>query len=195
MMGELRQKVHAASRANMAAWKRANQERRAAEDRNTPSRIGRIDGQDHCDWCFDGRDGGDYGAVLRSFPSDMPGVVVVQHMPAGYTERFAARLNGLCAMQVKEAEAGDRIQGRGRVILAQGNQHLQVVREGGVYRVEFGGEEKVCGHRPSVEVLFESVAKEVGVNAVGVILTGMGNDGAGGMLAMRNAGGTYTGPG
>ena len=186
MMGELREKVHAAARANMEAWKRTNQNsgtprlvtaRRAlAESSDKIIAIGASTGGTEA-----------VAAVIQSFPPDMPGVVIVQHMPAGYTKRFAGRLDENCAMQVKEAEAGDRVQA-GRILLAPGDRHLRVVRQGGVYRVELGEEDRVCGHRPSVEVLFESVAKEVGPNAIGVILTGMGHDGAGGLLAMRNAG-------
>ena len=186
MMGELCQKVHAASRVNMAAWRRSRESmangeivktsRALAQSTDKVIAIGASTGGTQA-----------LAAVIRSFPPDMPGVVVVQHMPAGYTERFAERLNEACAMQVKEAKGGERVQA-GSVLLAPGDQHLRVRRQGGVYRTELSQEEKICGHRPSVDVLFESVAKDVGANAVGVILTGMGNDGADGLLAMRNAG-------
>ncbi|HEB88589.1 MAG TPA: chemotaxis response regulator protein-glutamate methylesterase [Deltaproteobacteria bacterium] len=187
MMGELREKIHAASRANMEAWKRAKRDS-AAAPRMVKTQRALAESTDKI-IAIGASTGGTeaVASVIRSFPPDMPGVVIVQHMPAGYTKRFAARLDELCAMQVKEAEAGDRVQA-GRILLAPGDHHLRVVRHGGVYRVELGDEDRVCGHRPSVEVLFESVAREVGPNAVGIILTGMGHDGAGGLLAMREAG-------
>jgi two-component system, chemotaxis family, protein-glutamate methylesterase/glutaminase len=125
--------------------------------------------------------------VITRFPASMSGVVIVQHMPAGFTKMFAERLNELCEMTVKEAESGDRIM-PGRVLIAPGDFHMVVKRSGGFYHVETYKADKVCGHRPSVEVMFNSVAQNVGSNAVGVILTGMGHDGADGMSAMRIAG-------
>jgi two-component system chemotaxis response regulator CheB len=125
--------------------------------------------------------------VITRFPSSMPGVVIVQHMPAGFTKMFADRLNKICAMQVKEAESGDRLM-PGRVLVAPGQKQLRVIRSGGQYRVTCEEGEKVSGHCPSVDVMMHSVAKNVGANAVGIILTGMGSDGASGMLAMRKAG-------
>lgn len=126
--------------------------------------------------------------VITKFPADMPGVVIVQHMPAGFTKMFAERLNEQCAMTVKEAESGDRII-NGRVLIAPGDYHMTVHRSGGTYIVTCSNSrDKVCGHRPSVEVLFQSVAQYVGRNAIGIMLTGMGHDGADAMLAMREAG-------
>jgi two-component system chemotaxis response regulator CheB len=125
--------------------------------------------------------------VICRFPPSMPGVVIVQHMPAGFTTMFADRLNKLCSMQVKEATTGDRIM-TGRVLVAPGQKQLRVIRSGGQYQVVCESGEKVSGHCPSVDVMMHSVAKNVGANAVGVMLTGMGADGAEGMLAMRNAG-------
>ncbi|MBI9076744.1 MAG: chemotaxis response regulator protein-glutamate methylesterase [Desulfatibacillum sp.] len=125
--------------------------------------------------------------VITRFPVTMPGVVVVQHMPAGFTKMFADRLNSLCTMMVKEAENGDRIMA-GRVLVAPGGKQMRVVRRGGFYQVDVKPGELVMGHCPSVEVLMQSVAKEVGKNAVGVMLTGMGSDGADGMKAMADAG-------
>jgi two-component system chemotaxis response regulator CheB len=125
--------------------------------------------------------------VITRFPATMSGVVIVQHMPAGFTKMFAERLNEQCEMTVKEAESGDRIM-PGRVLIAPGDFHMVVKRSGGFYHVECYKAEKVCGHRPSVEVMFNSVAQNVGSNAVGVILTGMGHDGADAMSAMRIAG-------
>jgi two-component system chemotaxis response regulator CheB len=100
---------------------------------------------------------------------------------------FAKRLNEQCTVAVKEAEPGDRVR-RGRFLIAPGDFHMTVKRSGGIYVVECNKNKKVCGHRPSVEVLFQSVAKYVGNNAVGVILTGMGNDGADGLVSMRETG-------
>lgn len=125
--------------------------------------------------------------ILQQFPAAMPGVVVVQHMPAVFTMHFAESLNSTCAMEVKEAQTGDRVL-PGRVLIAPGDYHMRVGRSGGIYLVDCRKGEKVCGHRPSVEVLFQSVAKYAGTNAIGIILTGMGSDGAEGMLAMRRAG-------
>jgi two-component system chemotaxis response regulator CheB len=125
--------------------------------------------------------------VLEHFPADMAGVVIVQHMPGGFTSMFAKSLDQQSTMNVKEAESGDRIM-RGRVLIAPGGRHMRVVRSGGLYQVELNDDEKVSGHRPSVDVLFKSVAKSAGSNAIGVLLTGMGHDGADGMVEMRNAG-------
>ena len=125
--------------------------------------------------------------LLKTFPKNMPGTVIVQHMPVGFTKSFADRLNEICDVDVKEAEDGDIIS-KGRVLIAPGDVHMVIRREGGNYKVKIGTGEKVSGHRPSVDVLFNSVAKQAGTNAIGVILTGMGSDGAKGMLAMKNSG-------
>lgn len=125
--------------------------------------------------------------LLTTFPKNIPGTVIVQHMPSGFTNAFAQRLNELCEVEVKEAEDGDIIS-KGKVLIAPGDLHMIIRREGGNYKVKLGTGEKVSGHRPSVNVLFNSVAKQAGSNAIGVILTGMGNDGAKGMLAMKNSG-------
>ena len=107
--------------------------------------------------------------------------------PANFTAPFAQRLNSLCAMEVREAKNGDSIT-PGVVLIAPGDYHMVVRRSGARYYVEIGSGEKISGHRPSVDVLFNSVAKIAGANAIGVILTGMGGDGAKGLLHMRNAG-------
>lgn len=125
--------------------------------------------------------------VLMGLPRNAPGIVIVQHMPANFTAAFAQRLNSLCAMEVKEARNGDSIT-PGVVLIAPGDYHMVVRRSGARYYVEIGTGDKVSGHRPSVDVLFHSVAKIAGSNAIGVILTGMGSDGAKGLLAMKNAG-------
>ncbi|MBF0237147.1 MAG: chemotaxis response regulator protein-glutamate methylesterase [SAR324 cluster bacterium] len=125
--------------------------------------------------------------VLERLPSDIPGIVIVQHMPPKFTKMFADRLNDVCAIDVKEAQNGDRII-KGLALVAPGDAHMTVIRSGGTYVVDCTPGEKVCGHCPSVEVMFNSVAKYVGANAVGVMLTGMGRDGADAMLNMRKAG-------
>lgn len=125
--------------------------------------------------------------VLKALPRDMPGIVIVQHMPPVFTKMYADRLNNSCLLEVKEAESGDRVL-PGRVLLAPGDYHMKIKKAGDIYSVECFQGEKVNGHCPSVDVLFESVALQVGRNAIGVILTGMGNDGAKGLLSMRNRG-------
>jgi two-component system, chemotaxis family, protein-glutamate methylesterase/glutaminase len=125
--------------------------------------------------------------VLMGLPRNAPGTIIVQHMPPNFTGPFAERLNGLCAMEIREARNGDSIT-PGVALIAPGDYHMVVRRSGARYYVEIGSGEKVSGHRPSVDVLFNSVAKIAGSNAIGVILTGMGGDGARGLLAMRNAG-------
>ncbi len=126
-------------------------------------------------------------SLLETLPSDAPGIVIVQHMPELFTRAFANRLNGLCAITVKEAETNDTVL-RGRALIAPGNHHMLLRRSGARYFVEIKDGPLVCRHRPSVDVLFRSAARYAGPNAVGVILTGMGDDGARGMLEMKQAG-------
>ena len=133
--------------------------------------------------------------VLSQLPRDTPPILMVQHMPEGFTKAFADRLNGLCQIEVKEAEDGDAVI-PGRALLAPGNRHMRLVRESGatslasvgrwIVRVADGP--RVLRHKPSVEVLFESCAQYAGAKALGIIMTGMGNDGATGLLSMRKAG-------
>ncbi len=125
--------------------------------------------------------------VVRQFKRDIPGVVVVQHMPPGFTKMYAERLNNQCTVAVKEARTGDRVL-PGQVLIAPGDRQMRLVKVGDDYQVECKGMEKVNGHCPSVDVLFNSVAKTAGRQALGIILTGMGGDGAKGLLEMRNAG-------
>ncbi|HEY7513962.1 MAG TPA: chemotaxis response regulator protein-glutamate methylesterase [Vicinamibacteria bacterium] len=128
-------------------------------------------------------------ALLEPLPPDAPPLVIVQHMPEVFTRAFAARLDQVCRIEVKEAAAGDRIL-RGRALVAPGNRHLVVRREGSGCVAELSDGPLVSRHRPSVDVLFRSVAQAAGANAVGVILTGMGDDGAAGLLEMKEAGAT-----
>ena len=125
--------------------------------------------------------------VLPALPANAPGTVVVQHMPANFTTSFAQRLNGECTVNVKEAQHGDRVI-PGSVLIAPGGLHMLLQRSGANYYVAIKDGPSVCHQRPSAEVLFNSVAKYAGANAVGAILTGMGNDGASGLLNMRQNG-------
>ncbi len=125
--------------------------------------------------------------LLQRMPPDAPGIAVVQHMPEAFTAAFARRLDGLCRIEVKEAVQGDRIC-PGRALIAPGNHHLAVRRSGAHYLADILDGPPVSRHRPSVDVLFRSAARAAGGNAVGVILTGMGDDGARGLLEMRKAG-------
>ncbi len=127
-------------------------------------------------------------SVVKEFDTDIPGIVIVQHMPEGFTKMYADRLNNNCRVSVKEAKTGDVVT-PGQVLLAPGGEcHMRLVKVNGVYQVECRRGEKVSGHRPSVDVLFESVAKTAGPNALGIILTGMGADGSKGLLSMKEAG-------
>lgn len=125
--------------------------------------------------------------LLQSLPADSPGMVVVQHMPEKFTASFAARLDSLCHVTVKEASDADSVL-RGQVLIAPGNRHTLLKRSGARYFVEVKDGPLVNRHRPSVDVLFRSTARYAGRNAVGIIMTGMGDDGARGMLEMKEAG-------
>lgn len=185
MLLDLREKVKTASRANVAgrikeSGKKPRPSRKVskalAESTDKVIAIGASTGGTEA-----------IRQVISQFPSNMPGVVIVQHMPSGFTKMFADRLNDQCAMIVKEAEKGDRVMS-GRILIAPGDYHMVVRRSGGNYIVDIKKNEKVCGHRPSVEVLFNSVAEYVGSNAVGLVLTGMGHDGADALAKMREGG-------
>ena len=183
MMDELRTKVHAASTANVKHFKRSSGKpvqrlamRSLAESSDKIVAIGASTGGTEA-----------IRELVTRFPATFPGTVIVQHMPSGFTRMFAERMHSLCAMDVKEAEDKDRVR-PGRILVAPGGMHLRVQRSGAIYlaRVQPGG--LINGHCPSVEALFDSVAENVGRNAVGVMLTGMGADGADAMLRMREAG-------
>jgi len=125
--------------------------------------------------------------LLEPFPSNINGIVIVQHMPARFTKAFARRLDTLFPMDIKEAENGDRLD-RGKVLVAQGGSHMEVAKDHNGYYVQLNNGRPIKRQRPSVDVLFQSVAKTAGNNAIGVLLTGMGDDGASGLLAMKKAG-------
>lgn len=125
--------------------------------------------------------------IVKNFNQDTPGTVIVQHMPAGFTRMYAERLNDTCLVDVKEAQNYDRVK-MGQVLIAPGEYQMRLKQKAGDYMVECHQGEKVNGHCPAVDVLFDSVAISAGARAVGIILTGMGSDGARGLLAMRKAG-------
>ncbi len=186
MMMELRTKVKIAANANVSHWKNKRQTLPSERTINAPRAL--AESTDKV--IVIGASTGGTEAIrqiISQFPPTMPGVVIVQHMPPGFTKMFAERLNTICAMEVKEAESGDRVF-NGRILIAPGDMHTSIFRSGGTYQVRCEMGEKVCGHRPSVEVLMRSAAQHVGANAIGVMLTGMGHDGADGMGAMRQAG-------
>ncbi|MCH7782503.1 chemotaxis response regulator protein-glutamate methylesterase, partial [candidate division KSB1 bacterium] len=185
MIMELRTKVKIASIANVSSWKKSKtssdpdpvfKSSALAESTDKVIAIGASTGGTEA-----------IRKVITRFPPSMPGVVIVQHMPPVFTKMFADRLNNECEMVVEEAKTNDRVMS-GRVLIAPGDMHLTIKRSGGIYQVVCSEGEKVCGHRPSVEVMMNSVAKYVGANAIGIILTGMGRDGSEGMLSMRQAG-------
>lgn len=190
MMFELRSKIKLASTANVAHWKsrreelftkiRTNKMQSAlAESTDKVIAIGASTGGTEA-----------IRKIIPQLPATTSGIVITQHMPPDFTRIFSDRLDELSMMRVKEAEQGDRIV-TGRVLIAPGGYHMSVRRMGGQYKVFLDQNEKVNGHRPAVDVLFNSVAKYVGKNAFGVILTGMGADGALGLKAMHDAG-AYT---
>lgn len=125
--------------------------------------------------------------VVKELHKDIPGIVMVQHMPPGFTQMYAQRLNRECEISAKEAQSGDIVK-PGQILLAPGDKQMRLVKVNGVYQVECRNGPKVSGHCPSVDVLFESVAKVAGKSAIGVLMTGMGRDGAAGLLKMKNAG-------
>ncbi|NOY09372.1 MAG: chemotaxis response regulator protein-glutamate methylesterase [Spirochaetes bacterium] len=195
MMKEFKSKLRMASEVDVSKWKRQAKAQRYAgpkvlrgQGRNTGGSQALAGTTDKV-IAIGASTGGTVALrkMINGFPANMPGTVVVQHMPPVFTRMFADGLSGTSAVEVKEAESGDRVL-TGRVLIAPGDRHMEVVRSGGRYLVECRQGKKVNGHCPSVEVLFASMAEQVGSNAVGVMLTGMGRDGADGMLAMRQAG-------
>lgn len=189
MMIELRTKIKIASTANVAHWKNRKLDVDEIKKKDD-SAVGKALAESTDKVIAIGASTGGTEAirkVISQLPPTMPGIVIVQHMPKGFTKTFADRLNEVSYMQVKEAEDGDRVV-NGRVLIAPGDYHMKVYRSGGQYKVQVLEGDKVNGHRPSVDVLMHSVAESVAANAFGVILTGMGNDGANGLKAMKEAG-------
>ncbi|MFZ5944950.1 MAG: protein-glutamate methylesterase/protein-glutamine glutaminase [Bacillota bacterium] len=126
-------------------------------------------------------------SILKALPEAAPGIIIVQHIPPVFSKMFAERLNSSTRLRVKEAQTGDYLE-QGGVLIAPGDQHIKIRKIGDRFKIECFSGDKVNGHRPSVDVLFESVAKEAANKAIGIILTGMGYDGAKGLLAMRRKG-------
>lgn len=185
---ELLDKVRAAARVNRWALTRAARQR-AAQPAPRPLAAHALANTTHKVIAVGASTGGTEAikTFLCGLPATAPGVVIVQHMPELFTATFAERLDKLSALRVTEARGGERVL-PGTALVAPGNAHLTLRRSGGRYLVDARGGPPVNRHRPSVEVLFQSVAKYAGSNAVGVMLTGMGGDGAEGMRAMRDAG-------
>jgi two-component system, chemotaxis family, protein-glutamate methylesterase/glutaminase len=125
--------------------------------------------------------------ILKNIKPDLPGILITQHMPAGFTKSFADHLNNECEVSVKEASDGERVM-RGHAYIAPGGRHMELYRSGAQYFIKVRDGQLVNRHKPSVDVLFDSVARHAGQNAMGIIMTGMGHDGASGLLAMKNAG-------
>ncbi len=125
--------------------------------------------------------------ILKNIRPDLPGILITQHMPAGFTKSFADHLNNECEVTVKEASDGERVM-RGHAYIAPGGRHMELYRSGAQYFIKVRDGQLVNRHKPSVDVLFDSVARHAGQNAMGIIMTGMGHDGASGLLAMKNAG-------
>ena len=186
MLADLRQKIKMAAKVDLSAWKN----RAVRREKPGPVVVRTALSESTDKVIAIGASTGGTEAIRRvisSFPANMPGIVIVQHMPPGFTKHFSDNLNEICEMDVQEAKTGDPVM-PGRVLIAPGGKHMTVRRSGGIYLVDCQEGENVNGHCPSVDVLFHSVARYVAGNAVGVILTGMGGDGADGLLAMRQAG-------
>lgn len=186
LINELIVKIKIASTAKVGHWKANSSDARLADSASTDSAYKVI--------AIGASTGGTEAVynIIKQFPWNMPGTVIVQHMPPGFTALYAERLNNSCAMEVREAKTGDKVV-QGTVLLAPGDFQMRLKKVGNVYSVECYKGERVSGHCPSVDVLFESVAAKAGPEAIGVILTGMGSDGAKGLLAIRQKGGVTFG--
>jgi two-component system, chemotaxis family, protein-glutamate methylesterase/glutaminase len=185
---EIADKIRAAAKAHVKKAVSADVQKSLSADAVLPSLANRIASTEKL--IIVGASTGGTEAIkdfLVKLPPDCPGIAVTQHMPEAFTKSFAARLDSLCKISVKEAEQGDRIL-PGHAFIAPGHSHLLVKRSGANYVCELSDGPPVNRHRPSVDVLFRSAANVVGKNAIGVILTGMGKDGAAGMLEMKQAG-------
>jgi two-component system chemotaxis response regulator CheB len=184
---ELRTKVKVAATANVAHLKRSREE---IFGKPVVRALTVGEGKSWCRMIAIGASTGGteaIAAILRQLPKSTPGIVIVQHMPPGFTQLFAQRLNGNCELEVKEALDGDIVT-HGRALVAAGGMQLRVVKVGAELRVKVEQGDLVCGHAPSVEVMFDSVASACAKQAIGVILTGMGQDGAAAMRRLRDAG-------
>lgn len=192
MLKELRAKIKIASTANLSHWKHKKSSLASAGKISAPEELPAESTESTDKIIAMGASTGGTEAILSvisRFPPSTPGVVIVQHMRQGFIKPFVKRLDSICSMEVKEAATGDHIR-PGRVLIAPGDQHLRItrIRSKGLYQTKCEYGPKVCGYRPSVEVLMNSVADHAGANAVGVMLTGMGADGADAMVKMREKG-------
>ena len=194
---EIRETVKAAARARVGPRRRTSSaldrgpEKKLTADAVLPPPTGRaMSRTTEMVVCIGASTGGTEALreVLEALPANSPGIVIVQHMPANFTKAFARRLNSLCQVEVKEAADGDPVL-RGHVLIAPGGRHMMLERQGARYHVSIKDGPLVSRHRPSVDVLFRSAARNAGSNAVGIIMTGMGDDGARGLLEMKTAGG------
>jgi two-component system chemotaxis response regulator CheB len=181
LINEIKIKIKIASTANVSVWKTNTSGKNIGAAAKPDSNIQVI--------AMGASTGGTEAIyrILKLFSRDMPGIVIVQHMPPLFTKMFADRLNNTTLLEVKEAEHGDKIV-PGRVIIAAGDSHMRIRKGSQSFSVECYEGEKISGHCPSVDVLFESVAQAAGQHALGVLLTGMGSDGARGLLSMRQKG-------
>jgi two-component system chemotaxis response regulator CheB len=186
MLMELRTKVKIASTANVSHWKRSRPTFKPAGSGQSPAKTA----AEQCVIAVGGSTGGPEAirVLLEGMPATSPGVLIVVHMPPGFTSFFADGLNQASALEVKEAADGDRIV-PGRALVAKGDTQMRVAMEGGVCVAKVQESGPVGGHAPSVDVMMQSVAEVFGSNAIGVLLSGMGQDGAKGMTAIRQAGG------
>lgn len=180
-INELIIKIRIASTAKVAHWKAESTSQRIAAGNEFDTRIGII--------AIGASTGGTEAIynILKCLPENVPGIVIVQHIPPIFSRMFADRLDDSILLRVKEARTGDYVEA-GRVLIAPGDEHMRIRKAGDKYKVECFKGDKINGHCPSVDVLFESVAKEAGNSAIGVILTGMGYDGAKGLLSMKRKG-------
>lgn len=186
MISDLAEKIMAASTVNVSSFKRPRAQWAAqAKPAVQPAQSGPADMLIAIGASTGGTEA--IREALAQIPQDSPGVLVVQHMPPGFTRTFADRLNEVCAISVREAANGDVVYG-GEALVAPGDMHMRLVKAQGVFKVSLEMGEKVKGHRPSVDVMMSSVARAAGSRAVGVLLTGMGADGANGLKEMRQAG-------
>ena len=184
MMGDLRAKVKIAFSVDLSHWKNKKQ---LQPEVSTINKV--LSGGTDKVIAIGASTGGTEAirTMIKMFPATTPGIAIVQHMPPGFIAAFAESLDKQGAMNVKEAENGDRLI-PGRILISPGGKQMRLFRSGGIYQVKIYDGDKVNGHCPSVEVLMNSTAEHVGDNAIGVMLTGMGGDGAEGLLAMRKAG-------
>lgn len=183
MLLELLKKIKVAARTDVSNWKKDDFNIEKVKSSDIPNRM-----RENV-IAIGASAGGTIATkkVISSLPKNTPGILIVQHMPAGFTTMYAKSLNDISDVNVKEAENGDRIE-MGRVLVAPGNKHMSIKAKGAYYIVKITDGEKINGHRPSVDILFNSMAEQVGRNGLGVLLTGMGRDGADGLLKMRMAG-------